>query len=444
MTNLFNTDTINQLATGTFYGDIFAVLGMHEENETKSIVIRTVQPQAKNVYIVRKDNRETFEAERVHPNGVFVCHTPFNTFFDYFLRIEMPNGSTYETEDAYRFLPVLGEMDLYLYNEGNHKNIYEKLGSHLISHQDVKGVVFAVWAPNAKRVSVVGNFNDWDGRRHVMRPRGSSGIWELFIPHLPEWSIYKYELIGANGELMPLKIDPFGNAFEMRPKTGTLVFNEKRYQWQDSKWMAQGRYKANALSEPISIYEVHAGSWRRKADEKNRWLTYRELAEQLPAYVKEEELNNIISIFKEYYKEHMLEHTKPYDGIIQMLDTLRKNGCKIGVVSNKFDDAVKGLCKNYFGNLVDIAIGEGYGIEKKPDPKGVIKAIKQLDSSCENSVYIGDSEVDIQTAQNAGLPCISVLWGFKDKNFLINNGAKNFAETPNDIIKIIEKNLFLS
>ena len=164
----------------------------------------------------------------------------------------------------------------------------------------------------------------------------------------------------------------------------------------------------------------------------------------LPAYVKEEELNNIISIFKGYYKEHMLEHTKPYDGIIQMLDTLRKNGCKIGVVSNKFDDAVKGLCKNYFGNLVDIAIGEGYGIEKKPDPKGVIKAIKQLDSSCENSVYIGDSEVDIQTAQNAGLPCISVLWGFKDKNFLINNGAKNFAETPNDIIKIIEKNLFLS
>lgn len=287
MTNLFNTDTVNRLATGTFYGDIFAVLGMHEENETKSIVIRTVQPQAKNVYIVRKDNREIFEAERVHSNGVFVCHTPFNTFFDYFLRIEMPNGSTYETEDAYRFLPVLGEMDLYLYNEGNHKNIYEKLGSHLISHQGVNGVVFAVWAPNAKRVSVVGNFNDWDGRRHVMRPRGSSGIWELFIPHLPEWSIYKYELIGANGELMPLKIDPFGNAFEMRPKTGTLVFNEKRYQWQDSKWMAQGRYKANALSEPISIYEVHAGSWRRKADEGNRWLTYRELAEQLPAYVKE-------------------------------------------------------------------------------------------------------------------------------------------------------------
>ncbi len=164
----------------------------------------------------------------------------------------------------------------------------------------------------------------------------------------------------------------------------------------------------------------------------------------LPHPVKEEELNQIINIFKEYYKEHMLEHTKPYNGIIQMLQDLKSNKCKIGVVSNKFDDAVKRLCKSYFGSLIDIAIGEGYGIKKKPNPKGVIKAIEKLNSTLEKSLYIGDSEVDIQTALNAGIPCISVLWGFKDKNFLTENGAKNFAEVPDDITKIIEKKMFLS
>lgn len=286
MTALFETQLINELATGKYAGDIFSVLGIHHASDEKSVVIRTIQPQAKTVFVVRKDNQQLYQMDRIHPVGVFAYQIDSNEFFDYFFRIEMPDGTMYETEDTYRFLPVLGEMDLYLYNEGNHKNIYEKLGAHLITYQGVRGVVFAVWAPNAKRVSVVGNFNDWDGRRHIMRPRGSSGIWELFIPHLPEWSIYKYEIIGANGDLMPLKIDPFGSAFEMRPKTGTLVFDHTRYQWQDSDWLTRGRYKSNALSEPISIYEVHAGSWRRDTKEGNRWLTYRELAEQLPDYIR--------------------------------------------------------------------------------------------------------------------------------------------------------------
>lgn len=290
MMSVLDTHIVDALVNGQFYGDIFSVLGMHQarnEDETSFVYVRTLQPQAKTMWVVQHDTHECYQMYQVHPNGLFQYDSDKNDFFRYYLRIELHNGAVYETEDTYRFAPVLGEMDLYLYNEGNHKEIYEKLGSHLITHQGVKGVSFAVWAPNARRVSVVGSFNDWDGRRHVMRPRGSSGIWELFIPHLTEWSIYKYEIIGPNGDVLPLKIDPFGMAFEMRPKTGTLVFDNNRYQWQDTQWIVQGRRQANDLTKPISIYEVHLGSWRRNPIEGNRWLTYREIAEELPTYVAE-------------------------------------------------------------------------------------------------------------------------------------------------------------
>ncbi|MBQ9245474.1 HAD family hydrolase [bacterium] len=163
----------------------------------------------------------------------------------------------------------------------------------------------------------------------------------------------------------------------------------------------------------------------------------------LPSDVSTDEINKIVSDFKIYYIEHMLEHTKPYDGIIDMLHELKQKGCKIGVVSNKYDDAVKKLCKMYFGDLVEYAVGEGYGIARKPAPDGLNKCINELSIGCKNIIYIGDSEVDIQTAKNANIPCISVLWGFKDKDFLIKNGAKIFAEKPKDIIKIIEKKIYL-
>lgn len=289
MISVLSVNTVDAICRGQYYGDIFSVLGMHrsvDEDNQSFICIRTFQPQAKNVTVIRLDTQEQLPMKRIHADGLFQLDIPATEFFAYYFKVELHSGLIYDTEDAYRFLPVLGEMDLYLYNEGNHKDIYEKLGSHLITHQGISGVSFAVWAPNAKRVSVVGNFNDWDGRRHMMRQRGSSGIWEIFIPHLPEWSIYKYEIVGADGRLLPLKIDPFGSAFEMRPKTGTLVFDAKRYQWSDSYWMGQGRYKANSPAEPISIYEVHLGSWRRNSDDNNRWLTYREMAKELPSYVK--------------------------------------------------------------------------------------------------------------------------------------------------------------
>ncbi len=159
----------------------------------------------------------------------------------------------------------------------------------------------------------------------------------------------------------------------------------------------------------------------------------------LPYEVEKEELNKIVLLFKDYYKEHMTELTLPYDGIISMLAELRQKGYKLAIVSNKFDDAVKGLCKQYFNEYIEAAIGEGYGIEKKPNPIGIYKAIKELNSSIKNAIYVGDSDVDIQTAKNAGIPCISVLWGYRDKDFLLKNGAELFADSPSDIIKIIEK-----
>ncbi len=296
MTEQPDMQTIDFIRTGRFYGDIFAVLGMHEETNTageKVIVVRTFQPQADKIELINCNTKESFLMNKRTADGFFEATITRSSFFEYTFKITLYDGHTYETRDPYGFLPVLGDFDLYLFNEGTHKKIYEKLGAHLITHQGCKGVCFAVWAPNAKRVSVVGNFNDWDGRRHVMRPRGQSGVWELFIPHLPEWCIYKYELIGANGELLPLKIDPYGQAFEMRPKTGTLVFDQNTYDWNDSQWVSRERYRANAMDKPISVYEVHFGSWRRNALENNRWLTYREMAEELPAYVLENKFTHV-------------------------------------------------------------------------------------------------------------------------------------------------------
>ncbi len=166
----------------------------------------------------------------------------------------------------------------------------------------------------------------------------------------------------------------------------------------------------------------------------------------LPHKVNEDELNKIVNEFKNYYIEHMNEHTQPYDGVVDMLKELKDKGYIIAVVSNKYDNAVKGLCKRYFGDLVNIAVGETEKIRKKPEKDGILKVLNELNAGTiqENDIiYIGDSEVDVETARNVKVPCISVLWGFKDKDFLKKNGASIFAEVPNDIIKIIEKKLYL-
>ena len=163
----------------------------------------------------------------------------------------------------------------------------------------------------------------------------------------------------------------------------------------------------------------------------------------LPFKVDDKELDDIVNYFREYYKEHMFELTKPYDGIIELLDSLKQKGYKLAVVSNKHDTAVKSLVKHYFGEYINISIGEGIDVNKKPSTDGVFKAIKELNSKKENCIYIGDSDVDIETAKNADIPCISVLWGFRDEAFLRERGGSIFVKEPKDIIKIIEKNLFL-
>lgn len=158
----------------------------------------------------------------------------------------------------------------------------------------------------------------------------------------------------------------------------------------------------------------------------------------LPNGVEDKEFEKIVEVFKIYYLEHSEETTKVYDGILEMLKILHDKGYKIAVVSNKYDDAVKELCKVYFNGFIDFAIGEGYGIERKPNPNGVYKAIQVLNSTVESSLYIGDSEVDILTAKNANIPCVSVLWGFREKDFLVNNGAKIFAQNAKELLEIIE------
>jgi 1,4-alpha-glucan branching enzyme len=208
----------------------------------------------------------------------------------YEIRTRDKDGRTQQALDPYSFLPVLGDLDLQLFNEGNHYRTYEKLGSQILTHQDVRGVCFAVWAPNAQRVSIIGDFNGWDGRRHAMRARGSSGIWELFVPGLAEGTLYKYEIKAQNGDILQ-KTDPHAFFSEMRPKTASVVWDIGKHTWQDANWLAK-RNARSQLTAPISIYEVHLGSWMRVPG-TNGYLTYPDLAERLARFVKQQGYTHI-------------------------------------------------------------------------------------------------------------------------------------------------------
>ncbi len=266
------------------HGDPFAVLGM-QGGDGRPLVVRVFHPTAGRVQVVDGDE-VVADLERTDDTGFYEGVVAGRTSrFPYRLRL-LTHAGVFDVEDSYRFPPILGELDVYLLAEGNHLRLYEQLGAHPRTMEGVAGTAFAVWAPNASRVSVVGPFNEWDGRRHPMRKRVECGVWELFVPDLAAGEIYKFELLGPSGELLPLKADPFAFAAEHPPATASVVHGLPRRGWADERWMAR-RADAQGVTAPISIYECHLASWRRVPEERGRYLTYAELADQLVPYVKE-------------------------------------------------------------------------------------------------------------------------------------------------------------
>jgi 1,4-alpha-glucan branching enzyme len=283
---------IDALVAGR-HADPFALLGPQpvETASGRRWVIRFFHPGIAAAGVLLSGSQTAIEAKKIRPEGLFEATLPESHKdrpdpANYRILFRTDGGESFERYDTYAFPFLLSEFDLYLMGEGRHYDTYEKLGAHVQTLATVRGVNFAVWAPSAQRVSVVGDFNHWDGRANPMRARGSSGVWELFLPELDEGAVYKYEIIGPQGQLLPLKADPYGFRAELRPNTGSIVARLDRYEWKDAAWMEQ-RKQVNALERPISFYEVHLGAWRRVPDEGNRWLTYRELGDQLIPYVKE-------------------------------------------------------------------------------------------------------------------------------------------------------------
>ena len=265
--------------------DPFALLGPHADGAGGQF-IRAFLPDALSVQVIDRDSGEALgNLESSEVPGLFVGHFPRTGA--YLLRTQWAGGEQL-TEDPYSFGQLLGEMDLYLFAEGNHRDLSACLGAQLLNVEGVDGVRFAVWAPNARRVSVVGDFNNWDGRRHPMRLRHPSGVWELFIPRLQAGEAYKYEILGEHG-ILPLKADPVALATQLPPDTASKVAAPLSIDWQDQDWM-QARGERQDPQAALSIYELHAGSWRCEVDDAGevaRQYSWAELAGHLIPYVKE-------------------------------------------------------------------------------------------------------------------------------------------------------------
>lgn len=270
--------------------DPYSVLGLHPviagEGAGKSFSVRAFFPNADSVSVIVSGNGGRFKMEKLHDAGFFeTIINDKNDFFTYSLEITDSTGNTFSIYDPYCFLPVLTDFDLHLFNEGTHHKIFEKLGAHIMTINDIPGTLFAVWAPCAKRVSVIGDFNQWDGRRHQMRCLGSSGVWEIFIPGICKGDFYKFEIKTPSGEIY-IKSDPYAFYSELRPGTASVVYDVDSWKWSDSEWI-KTRDSSNIFEKPVSIYEVHLGSWARIPEEGNRFLTYTEFAERLVKYVVE-------------------------------------------------------------------------------------------------------------------------------------------------------------
>jgi 1,4-alpha-glucan branching enzyme len=260
--------------------DPHSILGAHPGSD--GVTIRAFRPGAKQVSVITGESHP-WRMARTDQRGLFeVLIKEHEQVFPYQLRVHYSDGDVVTIRDPYAFLPTIGSLDLHLWNEGRHERIYEKLGAHLKLIDDAAGFAFAVWAPNARGVSVVGDFNDWDGRIHMMRSLGPSGIWELFIPGIEAGTRYKFEIRTWNGDVL-LKADPFAAATEPPPATASVTF-QSNFVFGDGEWM-KARERRDAARSPLSIYEVHLGSWRRVPEEQNRSLTYREMAPRLADYV---------------------------------------------------------------------------------------------------------------------------------------------------------------
>ncbi|MCI0546604.1 MAG: 1,4-alpha-glucan branching protein GlgB [Candidatus Rokubacteria bacterium] len=265
--------------------DPFSILGPHAEGEG-GLRIRAFVPGAREVAVVGRAGGAAQPLSRIHEGGLWEASIPrARCGEDYRLRITHDDGRTEEVEDPYRFPSTLSDYDLHLLGEGTHYGIFDKLGAHPTRLAGVDGVLFSVWAPNARRVSVVGDWNGWDGRRQPMRLHPGNGIWELFVPGTIEGQRYKFEILSGTGALLALKSDPLASCFEPEiPRTAAQVRSLDRYRWRDESWMA-ARGRRHRLDAPLSIYEVHLGSWRRRPEEGHRFLSYRELAGELADHV---------------------------------------------------------------------------------------------------------------------------------------------------------------
>ena len=270
-------------------------LGMrpHKKGRSQGVLVRAFIREAKACSVVDLAKNTDVEMEMLATEGFFEVFIPRRKeVYAYQLRVMMHSGEIRQFYDPYSFLPTLSEQDLYLFNEGNEHRIYKKLGAHIRTLGEVFGVSFAVWAPSAARVSVVGNFNHWDGRYFPMRSLGASGVWEIFIPGLGHGELYKFEILDQAGNPR-VKTDPYGTYFEAPPGNASIVYGTRGYAWKDEAWIAKRQANAQSIDRPLSVYEVHLASWKRKAEDGNRVFSYRELAPMLADYVVEMGFNHI-------------------------------------------------------------------------------------------------------------------------------------------------------
>ncbi|WP_428304526.1 1,4-alpha-glucan branching protein GlgB [Lacipirellula sp.] len=292
MRSTVDVNAINPVIHG-YHENPFEVLGPHviEENGRQALAVRAYLPQSQQAWLVDPRAGESKPMRRIHPAGLFeaICGPEMHDVEQgrtYQLRAVNSAGEQTTMHDPYAFPPLLSEYDLYLLGEGRHWQSYEKLGAHMRTVSGVNGVNFAVWAPNAESVSIIGDFNGWDRRKHAMRKHVPTGVWELFIPDAKPGLLYKFSVKARGGQVTE-KCDPYGFAAELPPRTANIVADLNSYQWKDHEWMARRAEGGNALDAPMSIYEVHLGSWKKNHGGETQWMNYRDLAHQLVAYCQE-------------------------------------------------------------------------------------------------------------------------------------------------------------